>query len=77
MVVHTHQHGRIQVSQPEGKMLVPLWVKVPMDDCTTVLERRTFELDIRITGACTEQREKFHTSILTLEQLFTNNQNTL
>lgn len=51
MVVHSHQHGCLQVSKSEGEVLVPLRVQVALDDCTAILEGGALEFDIGITGA--------------------------
>lgn len=51
MVVHSHQHRHLQVRHLEGEMLIPLRIQVAMDHRTAVLEGRTLELDIRVTGA--------------------------
>ena len=49
MIVHSHEHWGRQVISPEGEMLVPFWIQVPVLDVTAILERAAFELDIRVT----------------------------
>lgn len=51
MVIHTHQHLHFQEIRLEGEVLVPFRVEVAMYDSTTIFERSTFKLDIRITAS--------------------------